>query len=69
MTTNEALHQLLNDEAYLLPWLRAGRTKNERRNLRHRLTNGKLTIDKQEELLTLFGFSVKTEKQWNKPAS
>lgn len=68
MTTKEALHQLLNEEAYLLPWLQAGRTKNERRVLRHRLANNELTIDKQEELLTAFGFGVKTEKQWLKPA-
>lgn len=69
MTTKQALDQLLNDEAYLLAWLKAGRTKDERRLLRHRLANGKLTIDKQEELLTAFGFGVKQEKLWTKPTS
>jgi hypothetical protein len=67
MTTKQAVHVLLNSEDWLLTWLRAGRTKEERRNLRHRHERGQLSLEKQHELLRAFGFGVVQEMQWTKP--
>jgi hypothetical protein len=68
MTTDKALADLLNnDERWLAAWMRAGRTKQDRYYLRKRLGEGKLSVEKKEEFLVAFGFTVKQEKLWQRP--
>lgn len=62
-----ALKKLLTSEDYLLIWLKAGYTKEERSRFKYRLDNDQLTLDKIEEVLERCGFTVAQEKLWNTP--
>lgn len=66
-STRNALSQLLNKEDYLLTFLKAGYTKDDRSRFRNRLKNEELSLDKMEEILVKCGFRVAQEKKWTKP--
>lgn len=67
LTTHLALRLLLTDEDYLLRWLKAGYSKEDRARMKYRFDRDQLTLDKIEEVLEKCGFTVAVEKQWNKP--
>ena len=67
LTTQLALRKLLNDEDYLLNWLKAGYTKEDRARTKYRLDRDQLSLDKMEEILEKCGFTVAVEKQWRTP--
>lgn len=67
LTTHLALRKLLTDEEYLLRWLRAGYTKDDRSRTKYRLDHDQLSLDKIEEILEKCGFTVAQEKMWQTP--
>lgn len=67
LTTHLALRRLLNDEDYLLRWMQAGYSKEDRARFKYRLDHDQLSLDKIEEVLENCGFTVAVEKQWNLP--
>ncbi|GAB2571812.1 hypothetical protein [Spirosoma areae] len=69
LTTHLALRMLLTHEEFLLRWLRAGYSKEDRSRMKYRLDHEQLTLDKMEEVLEKCGFTVAIEKQWNTPTT
>ncbi|CCH01646.1 hypothetical protein FAES_3639 [Fibrella aestuarina BUZ 2] len=68
MTTQQAITLLLTSDEYLADWLRAGHSRMDRSNYKRRLKEGKLSLEKQDELLESVGFVVKQVKIWTKPS-
>ena len=68
LTTQKAVHRVLNNEDYLLIWLEAGFSKEYRRKCRHRLRKQELSVNIQEKILTRCGFTSQVvEKKWDIP--
>lgn len=67
LTTHLALRKLLTDEDYLLTWLKAGYSKEDRSRMKYRLDHDQLSLDKMEEVLAKCGFTIAQKTTWNKP--
>jgi len=68
MTTNQALKNLLyNDELYLVEWLRAGKTKAQRTELRRQFKKGEISAKRKDALLLQFSFKIVQQMTWNLP--
>lgn len=61
MTTREAFEQLIRQRAW---YVDLGITESIATNLKTNFKNGKVTLDKMEEILQKAGFKVVQEKLW-----
>lgn len=68
LTTHLALRKLLTDEEYLLRWMKAGYSKDDRSRIKYRLEHDQLSLKKIEEILVKCGFTVAQEKIWQTPS-
>lgn len=64
MTTNEAFAQLVNKRAW---YVGTGITEDEGSNLKARFKLGKVSLEKQIEVLKKAGFRVVQEMDWGLP--
>lgn len=62
MTTNEAFKKIIEDKKTLDS---IGINESTGRSLRKRFVEGKLSIEKIEEILVKTGFKIVQEKLWN----